>query len=320
MRYYVRAIAKRVLRSIPSRGTDLVGILADRSRTRHGPWRVCPTSLVYPARFYIDPLLEHAPEVLLGKGRLADRMVVAPTTLSPLAPSLEALHHLNRVGAGLADDESVLTRHAEYISALVDAGGQLRYPSIEMRGVKLRGMPSALSSGFALSALARARVKAGGGAFDASIERLLAGLRLEEEAGGVCRHEAGGPVFFEYPRTGKHALVLNGWLSAVIGILEAADESRNASFVRSVLDALATELPKFEYRLGHRYARDWTRLAGGLYPALVCFQLAHIGLLTAEERWWSVCHRWRAFVDWPHLAREHAGRGAEARLELLFHA
>ena len=229
----------------------------------------------------------------------------------PLAPLLLGLHDGNR-SAELAWGRPV--EHptelppgklqavcARRVCDVIDDQGHLRFSRFSWRGRVLEDFPSCLPSGLALSLLSRvARAQdEDRDTCRVAAERLVVGLQVSIEAGGVSTSGICGPRYHEYPGLPEISLVLNGWLSAVIGLLEATTLTAAVKPLaeRSIRE-IARAMPEFARWYGHRYAADWSRLSAGPYPFIVCAQLAHLAYLFQEPAWLDLSRRWSRFIDW----------------------
>ncbi len=233
----------------------------------------------------------------------------------PLAPIVYSLKVLN---ADFID----ATLQSQAVACWVatrdefDDYGYLKYGEEPILDIPTGNMASALAQGLALSLGLRLESKGLLPPGDVPLLHQLAkSLLLPIREGGVMREVSRGFVLEEYPGSVKYAAVLNGWLSAVIGLLEyeAVFPGRLTPSVQIAYDTLISYLPRYVRRLGHRYSEAWSRLSGGKYPMLVAFQVLHLSCILKSPELAKMAQDWSAYVFWPHAEARFSASGAKGR-------
>ena len=310
MRLHYYNFRKRLFRNLPAAEHTLDLPEFDSKKL------VLPSQLAYPSLDYHDWSSDKVEQVILRDGK-AVGLAGSSRIPHPLAPSLYVLRCFNK-GKGKLSKE-VLQLQLETLLQVSTPDMFLYYKTVpEEWGVKAP-MVSSISQGLALSTFVRANELCPSRDVQKQIKDLVKTLSTSIEEGGVARNTPNGPILEEFPGSKKYRSVLNGWLFGLIGLLEyvAANPHEAHQYVKTAYDSLVLHLPRFQRRYGHRYALGWSRLSGGEYPMLVCFQLAHIGHLLHSKEWTDLALDWSRFVHWPSAEKNFEAHGAKNRLQAL---
>jgi heparosan-N-sulfate-glucuronate 5-epimerase len=185
---------------------------------------------------------------------------------------------------------------------------------------------SALAQGQIASLLVRAHLATGNPAYAANALRAVEPM-LSPRTNDLVSITPAGPILEEIPsRPRSH--VLNGWISALWGLLDVAaglgDDRARDAYDRGIacLDAL---LPRYDTGWWTRYSLyPWTMpdLAKPIYHRFHCSQLEVLGRLTPRDAFTAAAARWHRYDTTAGRARLLAQksvfvvRHSRGRLEL----
>lgn len=238
----------------------------------------------------------------------------------PLAPSLYALRLCcwnNR-----SVDLQLIRRHLLILTEISSPEGLICYDPVCPDWRVKPPMPSGLSQGFALSLAIRIYRLSQQESDHIIARNLIKGMLLSIEEGGPLRNTQSGPILEEYAGSDRYPGVLNGWLTALISIIEYVETFPNEfqEEVTNCYNSFCAHLPFYVKKYGVKYSLGSSRLSGGEYPMLVCFQLMHLSQITNLPEWRTLALDWSKYVDWAHAERTFDSQGAKVKLYESFNA
>lgn len=240
----------------------------------------------------------------------SSRQSIQTTIYNPLFPAYYALvcfNHFVRRG-----DEESLRQFWKQVHFLESIGEEtpngfflwidIPVPAFQLSGRFYNGITQALC----LSCFIRAYQLSGEEKYKILSGQIVKTLFIPYEEGGVLFYtEEGMSWILEYP-SGAPPLVLNGFITAIIGFLEyhhTMDASGDEETLRALFKSLWLHLPDFQRGRYFKYAMAHNRLSNisyrGLYPAL----FLHLHHLTRQSAFLEMAQSQYGKVPWERFFR-----------------
>ncbi len=163
---------------------------------------------------------------------------------------------------------------------------------------------SGMAQGEALSVLLRAHALSGDSRYHNTAQAAWKALILPTEDGGVVsRFPDGSPLIEEYPKAGSVTGVLNGFMFALLGVLEYASvtgDEEAVAWSHSLVSGLRHNLHRYDTGFWSVYDLFLPRrLASFSYHRLHIAQLEALFRLTGETVFQAVAEQWRVYLASP---------------------
>ncbi|HEX9036784.1 MAG TPA: D-glucuronyl C5-epimerase family protein [Ktedonobacterales bacterium] len=157
---------------------------------------------------------------------------------------------------------------------------------------------SALTQGNAISVLMRAYHQSGDVRYLESARRAVRSFEMDIFEGGVSAPVADGGIFFEEVATYPAARILNGYVLALLGLLDYTRVTRDEDIerlARRSIDTLHDLLPGYDLGYWSSYDLLYRRPASRFYHALHIALLRALAEYTSCEQCASLAARWEKY-------------------------